>query len=57
MNVAFNRVTTTFDRTLLWGSRFDEARIDRCKMMVSNGFNTTELKVKLGDRLEVVMRG
>jgi len=57
MNVAFNGVPTTFDRALLWGSKFDEARIDRCKMMISDGFNTTEIKSKFGDRLEVVMRG
>lgn len=52
MNVAFNGVVTTFDRALLWGSKFEESRIDRCRMIISDGFDMTNIKAKFGDRLE-----
>ena len=55
MNVAFlSGVVTTFDRVQLWGSKFEESRIDRCKMIISDGFDVTPIKAKFGDRLELV---
>ena len=54
MNRAFNGVVTTFDQALLWGSRFAEARIDLCKMIISDGFDTKDIQAKFGNKLEVV---
>lgn len=45
---------TTFDRARIWGSRFEDARIDRCKMIISDGFDAKDLKDRFGDRLELV---
>lgn len=56
INVADNRVVTTFDRVRLWGSKFDESRIDTCKMFISDGFDATGIKAKFGDRLELVVK-
>src|ERR1700730_12006666 len=54
MNVAFmSGVVTTFDQVQLWGSKFEESRIDKCKMIISDGFDVTGIKAKFGDRLEV----
>jgi uncharacterized protein YjbI with pentapeptide repeats len=57
MNVAFmSGVVTTFDQVQLWGSKFEESRIDKCKMIISDGFDVTGIKAKFGDRLEVKCR-
>jgi uncharacterized protein YjbI with pentapeptide repeats len=57
MNVAFmSGVVTTFDQVQLWGSKFEESRIDKCKMIISDGFDVTGIKAKFGDRLEVEYR-
>jgi hypothetical protein len=54
MNVAFNGRVTTFDRVLLWGAEFEESRIDKCKMIISDGFDSAKIKTKFGDRLEIL---
>ena len=54
MNYSFlDKVCTTFDRARLWGSRFEDARIERCIMVISDGFDATDLKAKLGEHLEL----
>jgi hypothetical protein len=54
MNFSFmDQVATTFDRVRLWGAKLDEARIDCCRMLVCDGFDSSGLKAKFGDRLDV----
>ncbi len=54
MNFSYlDKVCTTFDDTRLWGSQFETARIDKCRIHITDGFDVGTLIDKHGDRIEI----
>jgi uncharacterized protein YjbI with pentapeptide repeats len=54
MNCSFlDGKATFFDGTRLWGAKLSEARVDKLRLHVTDGFDVQALVRQLGERLEV----